>query len=462
MESTTPKGSDVTPPPKARKGEHGQIIILFVLVLVVIMGAAALVIDVGVLRNANQNLWNALDAGALAGVSYLPDDPSNAKKFALQYADENYPGGLQPADVTVSYRCVIGSTGGSPKLSDVPSACDPGAGAAWTCNATMCVTVCDPAPPGNKCNSIVLQSAATVPYNFGPAVGVETGTTQTVLSAACKSPCGPKPAAKVDLVLIVDRTGSMSGVDTTNAKSAAQAVRKAYNPAEQWMALGMLGPSQSGTCVTQKAGSIGTANAPADLRRWVPIGLTGTGAPNNANYAAAGSAMDQGIICYTNSSTGTDLSDPIRMATYELLNNGRSGVTKGIILMTDGQPNNAVSAPGGMCSKPTSYYNAEAKDAAQDAKSAGIELFTIGFGLANGEVDENDCEGNPQNAQALRQLLASMATDSVDNGCPGTSNDDGDHFFCIPKSATANPNLADLFKQAANALVGSSRLIQLP
>ena len=38
------------------------------------MGFAAMVIDVGVLRNANQNLWNALDAGALAGAQELPAD----------------------------------------------------------------------------------------------------------------------------------------------------------------------------------------------------------------------------------------------------------------------------------------------------------------------------------------------------------------------------------------------------
>ena len=58
----TSRGRAATP-----KREQGQIIVLFVLAVVVIMGFAALVIDVGVLRNSNQNLWNALDAGALAG-----------------------------------------------------------------------------------------------------------------------------------------------------------------------------------------------------------------------------------------------------------------------------------------------------------------------------------------------------------------------------------------------------------
>src|SRR4249920_788032 len=99
---------------RRRSGERGQIMILFVLVLIVIMAFAALVIDVGVLRNANQNLWNALDAGALAGAQELPADASNARTIALDFADRNYPGGLPPG-VTVGFRCIIGSASGAPR-----------------------------------------------------------------------------------------------------------------------------------------------------------------------------------------------------------------------------------------------------------------------------------------------------------------------------------------------------------
>lgn len=438
---------------RRREGEHGQIIVLFVLAMVLIMGAAALVIDVGVLRNSNQNLWNALDSGALAGVQELPADASNASSVALQYANLNYPDGL-PSGVTVGFRCVIGSVGGVPRSSDVPAVCDPGGNASWTCNAKICSSICDP-DEGDTCNTIVLESAATVPYEFGPAAGVDSGTTQTVISAACKGACGAKPEAPVDLVVVVDRTQSMNGVDTSNAKAAADAVRKAYNPAEQWMGFGMLGPSQTASgCVTTPDGSLGTANLPSDLRRWIPIPLSGIGAPLNESYTSSSSSMANAISCYSNSSVGTDLSDPLPMATYELLNDGRSGVTKGIILMTDGQPNNSVA--GG------SNYCAQSDAAATATKNAGVELFTIGFGL-DGSNDATcpDTSGAWHNKKAT-ELLASMATNSVDNGCPGTSNDDGDHFFCIPKTSGASTNLSQLFKQAANALAGGSKLIQLP
>lgn len=442
---------------RRRDDEQGQILVLFVLAIVVIMGLAAMAIDVGVLRNANQNLWNAFDAGALAGAPMLPGDPVKAEELARQYAEANYPGGL-PDDVEVGFRCVVGSVGGAPRASDIPAICDPGPSPVWSCNATICTAICVPGL-GNSCNAIVLDGAATVPYVFGRAVGVDTGTTQQVISAACSGPCGTKPAEPVDLVVVVDRTSSMTGVDTVNARAAADAVRRLYNPAEQWMGFGMLGPSEdSGGCVTFPDSDIGTASFPSDLRRWIPIGLTGIGAPINGNYAASGSAMAQAIGCYTNSSVGTDLTDPIPAAAWELMTNGRGdGATQGIILMSDGQPNNSTSAD------PEERYCAQSFAAATAAKAQDIEIFTIGFGLDGANnIDCPDQSGAWQGKKATA-LLAAMATDSSDdNGCPGTENDDLDHFFCLPKSTGANANLANLFKQAASQLVGGTKLIQLP
>jgi Flp pilus assembly protein TadG len=440
--------------PGRRQREQGQILVLFTLVLVVILAFTALVIDVGVLRNANQNLWNAFDAGALAGASKLPDDPAGASALARQFANLNYPGGLPGGPPSVSYRCLIGSVGGSPRLSDVPSVCDPGPGVTWSCNSTVCVAPCDPSA-GDTCNTVVLDGTTSISYRFGPAAGVLSGSTQQVTSAACKGPCGAKPTVPVDLMVVVDRTGSMSGVDTTNARAASDAVRKAYNPVEQWMGYGMLGPSQSGGgCITQPAGSIGTANLPTDLRRWVPVALSGIGAPLNQDYTKSSSTMAGAISCYTNSGTGTDLSDPVTTAAYELVHSGRSGVTKGIILMTDGQPNNSTTSGPNYC--------AQAYAAAVAAKNAGIEVFTIGFGLdGSNNATCPDTSGAFHGLKAT-QLLARMATNSVDGGCPGTSNDDGDHFFCIPKTNGASTNLASLFTQAAGALAGGTKLVPLP
>lgn len=443
----------------AQPGEQGQIIVLFTFFLVVLLAFAAVAIDLGVLRNANQNLWNSLDAGSLAGVSQLPGDGVAAEQTAMQFADRDYPDGLPAGAVAVSFRCVIGdrNNDGQPDLEDVPASCDPGPvpAGSWRCANGICAAVCEPSA-GDMCNTLVLEGSVSVNYGFARAVGVDSGNTQTVISAACKGPCGSLPVTPVDVTLIVDRTTSMNGVDTANARAAADSVRTLYNPAAQWLAFSMLGPSATGkSCATEPSSTLGSANAPTDLRRWVPIGLMGQGASFGSDYTATGSAMDDAIGCFTNSRTKTDLTDPIPMAVYELNHNGRTGVHKGIILMSDGQPNTSTTS--------TSNYCQQANAAATAAKNAGVEIFTVGFGLdGSNDIMCPDTSG-PFHNKTATQLLASMADNSLaDHGCPGTENDDGDHFFCVPKSSGASADLSNAFKSAATTLAQSTKLIQLP
>ena len=37
-----------------------------------------------------------------------------------------------------------------------------------------------------------------------------------------------------------------------------------------------------------------------------------------------------------------------------------------------------------------------------------------------------------------------------------------DHFFCVAKTSGASANLSNVFKTAANALAGGTKLVQLP
>ena len=59
---------------RSRAAQRGQTLVLFTIFFTVILGAAALVIDQGLLRKANMDLQNALDAGALAGVAFVDTD----------------------------------------------------------------------------------------------------------------------------------------------------------------------------------------------------------------------------------------------------------------------------------------------------------------------------------------------------------------------------------------------------
>jgi Putative Flp pilus-assembly TadE/G-like len=73
----------------ARRDERGQAIVLMTLSLVVIMGMATLVLDVGSWYHTKRRLQGTADAAALAGAQLLPLDSSGAQSQALAYANKN-------------------------------------------------------------------------------------------------------------------------------------------------------------------------------------------------------------------------------------------------------------------------------------------------------------------------------------------------------------------------------------
>jgi len=84
-----------------RKSERGQAVVLMALSLVVIMGMAALVVDVGSWYHTKRRLQATADAAALAGAQLLPADSAGAQSMAQSYANQN-GGDVAGADITVS------------------------------------------------------------------------------------------------------------------------------------------------------------------------------------------------------------------------------------------------------------------------------------------------------------------------------------------------------------------------
>jgi Flp pilus assembly protein TadG len=88
-----------------KRNERGQSLVLTVVVLVSLLGMAALVLDVGSWYRAKRNLQGTADAAALAGAQALPDTPGSATSLANQYATTNTPD-LATKDVSISSNIV--------------------------------------------------------------------------------------------------------------------------------------------------------------------------------------------------------------------------------------------------------------------------------------------------------------------------------------------------------------------
>jgi Flp pilus assembly protein TadG len=71
------------------RSESGQALLLTVVFLTVLLGAAALAIDVGDWYHEQRQAQAVADAAALAGAQALPADPTQAQTLAQQYADSN-------------------------------------------------------------------------------------------------------------------------------------------------------------------------------------------------------------------------------------------------------------------------------------------------------------------------------------------------------------------------------------
>lgn len=438
--------------------DSGAILPMAGLVIVLLFIMAAIGVDLSLMSQRRQDLWNSADAAALAGASQLPDDAAAAESLARQYAADNDSDLATGLDVT--FRCVVGdrNNDGQPDATDVPSACDPGpsvtiAAPPFVCDGGTCAVACNPNPAVTKCNTIVLEAEKTVPYNFAPIIGIDEGTTE-VRSAACRGSCGGVTTGPVDLILIIDRTTSMSDADLQNAKNASLAVLDYFDPSLHHVGLAAINAGKpTDSCQGQ---------FPWDGGNWLLVGLSDDYKDtltqdingDGSNDLDGTSHLVSTINCLPKK-TGTDLGSPINDPTYgrpdaltELLTNGRPGVQKGIILLSDGAAHDPNSV-----ANPCEY----ADDMASIAKTAGVEIFTIGFGI--GSKDCSSDSSGPFDNAPVAQLLASMATGPTDDNCvSGGENSDGDHFFCEPASA----DLTDVFLTAASQFSSGSSLVYLP
>ncbi|MFN2114855.1 MAG: VWA domain-containing protein, partial [Anaerolineae bacterium] len=134
-----------------------------------------------------------------------------------------------------------------------------------------------------------------------------------------------------DVMLVLDRSGSMAGRKMEAARAAAVTFVGEMD----------FGVSRVGLVVF-------------NLQATMPMSLT----------TDAASVVDA-IVGFGDATSGTDIGEGIQLAHQELAANGRPGVERIMVVMTDGRPESA---------------DVDAEEAATAAKADGVRVFSIGFG----------------------------------------------------------------------------------
>jgi hypothetical protein len=449
--------------------QDGAIALMTAVLMVVLLGVTALAYDLAHLRHQRQVLQDAVDLSALAGAQLMPVRGAQAANLAVAEAQliahANSPG-LPIGNLIVHFSCVVSDpegNGGQDSL-DVPGACGPAVAGAWTGGWTTALGrathACDPYA-GDLCNSIVVSASDTVQFYFAPVMGFNQGSTGSVSAASCRGFCG-QPSTPLDVVIVFDRTGSMTDADIQNAINGAEAVLQAYDPRLQHVGFVALpyGDPATGKCLANDPQIYpNSSQSPWEVTPLSSDYLDANGALNRS------SALVQRIECMhatprisvivdgveRKSAGHTNLGDPMSAARSMLASEGRPDVPDVIIFETDGEANQ----PFGH--QPCQYF----VDAARAAKTAGVDVFTLGFGVGGARcTQDTGFYGSKFASISLSDAAAPIGTPSgaLDNqpgSCSAQENTDGDNYFCEPGTA----DLEAVFRQIAVASLGHSRLV---
>jgi Flp pilus assembly protein TadG len=333
--------------------ERGQVIVLMVLMMVVLLGFAALVVDVGYAYYAHRSLQSSADAAALAGAQELPN-ATQAELIARQYSsslgNKNNKSNINGVTTTVTTKCVV-SLGGCAPMNAV----------------------------------VVLEQAPTKTF-FAGLLGLPSFNIKAQATASMRGGT-PKPA---HVMIVLDRTGSMGtactigGTKLDCAKGGINAFLSSMNPAYDKVGLVAFAPHSGNVCNTPKT----TNGAPSDYDAYpnnylfVPLSSDYQTSPTQLNGA---SQLVSTVNCIKEGGT-TVFAAAIDKARTTLAANHDPEAQDVIIFMTDGEANyGACQSPNasGVCSNNTSPYRTnpcgQAVASADQAAAAGVWVFGIAY-----------------------------------------------------------------------------------
>jgi hypothetical protein len=369
------------------RSERGQALPLICVFMASLLIFCGLVIDFGNAYRVQKALQASTDAAAVAGAGQLTMSyPANA------------------ASAIAQAKAYGASTGGKNLIAGVP------AGNVTQTITTSCV-VANPNFPCSGPNTITVKQNASVPTYFLGLLGF--GSIGLKTSASACSPCDVVP---LDIALVVDRTGSMAGAPFTQLKNGIlTGFLPGMTASEDSISLSLLPPDSNGTadvCSAQSSNSYNSAKA-----LYTVVKMANDYQDSSGNLLSS-SPLIADINCMK-AGGGTDYSNAMESAYAEMTADGRAGVSKVMVILSDGAANTGQNCPAQNkngtwptsndphCKNPCGHAVADATA----YKAAGWMIFTILYNDGQGNEACQAWNGNNESpsitpAQAMQQMAS--------------------------------------------------------
>jgi Flp pilus assembly protein TadG len=408
----------------------GQTLPLVVVFMFTILIFAGLVIDLGNAYRVQRALQASADAAAAGGAGELT---------------MGYPPNV--GDATAAAQRYGSQAGGENPIPGVPSG-----------DVTENVNVDCRAQAGFNCtlghpNTVTVDETAKVPTYLLKLLGFDTITLKAHAQAC--SPCGGLP---LDVMIVLDRTGSMSANNKMpQAKAGIMAFLSTMDPTVDNVGLAVLPPAPSSgagcTDVSPSFSSSQSGTYSLTGAAYTVVPLSNAYATSTGNLVGS-SPLISTVNC-VQPGGNTAYAEAIDAAYQELQTDGRPDAQKAIVILSDGAANIGPSFLPGSSPYLTNPCGQGATSAGV-AKSAGVLIYSIAY-----TADGDDCYASP--GAIVGGKTVSGFRSQLENPDPGAERaleniaTDPSYFYDLP-----NPtSLTGIFQRiAADLAGGSSRIVE--
>lgn len=382
-------------------------------VLVVMLGFAAFAIDVGRAYFAKRQLQASADAAALAGAQNLPD-PSSAMALAGQYgpAGNNPPRGVENVQVSMSTKCLKSSPG------------------------------CAPA------NALTVKESGQVPTKFARLLGINSFDVHATATAC--SPCGQQP---LDVMLVLDRTGSMCDTkgctDLNNAVQGLKTFLGEMDPEYDQVGLAVLPPAWSTSSRCDKPPDE-TQPQTYDSKSAAYVVV-----PLSTDYMVDGQLNPSSNLVSTINCIKADgwtaYATALEKAQEELQAHGRADAQKVIVFLSDGAANTGPAYLGSSSPYVTQPCH-QGITSAQSIAGSGTMVFTIGYDLGHDTCKAEDLNHKVGSVYVRTPEQPSITAEEAMRGMASSSG----NFYNQPSAGQLNTIYTAV---AGDILHGTSKLV---